>query len=46
MIGKALIVEPAELAEAGWGADAKCSEEVNVGLGGCTARSDFFFFMV
>jgi hypothetical protein len=34
MIGKALIVEPPELAEEGWGADAKCSEEVKVGSAG------------
>lgn len=38
MIGKALIVEPPELAEAGWGADAKCSEEVEVGSTGALPR--------
>ena len=40
MIDKTLIAESEEFAEAGWGTDAKCSEEVKVGSGGpYTTRS-------
>jgi hypothetical protein len=38
MTDKTLIVEPPELAEAGWVADAKCSEEVEVGSAGALPR--------